>query len=403
MERDVAAGEALREGRMKAGWGAEQSARFYGCALRGVPITRKAYLRMEEGYLPKDPKRRAILVGMFGLPPAIFLSQIAQDVREELDVRPSRAINLKSYRMKLLTSWNQGYKGNATDALKDVERRIQALQNTVLYAPPDTQKEMKQLLCGYLMWFASIAREQGNYALALQYYNNAITLAHQEGYTDFEAAAICARGNLYLDRAYLKEALQDFVFAASFQTPSELKGHILSLQSVTEMRLAQTEKDKTHAMKLMDVTENLAGTMSEDQLYMHSFPMGRYLRFRANVFMVAPIKKLRIPDSAIEILDVLDKRQAASSPDPGKKRHDLYHQMECDIAYARIYTHQEYYPIATTLLQDALDLMQQAKTNIHATNIRTIYDTIKTSEYGKTEEFAQLGVSLMKAQYAQVF
>jgi hypothetical protein len=181
--------------------------------------------------------------------------------------------------------------------------------------------------------------------------------------------------------------------------------HILSLQAVTQMRLAQTPDDKTAALRLIDTTENLAGHAVDDLLYlrmgMRSFPVGRYLRFRANTLMVAPIKKLRSPEQAAEILDELELQNRTRAY--GEKRHNVYHQMECNLAYARVYRDQEYYPIVVTLLQDTLELTQEANSQVHLRSISNLLDDLKATSYGKKEEVAELGIATMKAQYPQIF
>jgi tetratricopeptide (TPR) repeat protein len=410
MLREVEKGNRLRDGRIASGLSADQAASAYGKALKGKPITRKAYLKMEEGYLPKDPKRRLILAGLFGIAPALLLSsdllhsepeQIQSNARKS---KRGKTLNLIEYRAKLLDAEQQGYP-SADEALQEAARRINALHNKIFYVSSQEREEMKLILCGYQTWYADIAREQGNYKLALDHFNMAITLAHQEGFTDFEAAAICQRGNLFLDQQKLKLALQDFQQAASFKTPDQLKGYILSLQAVTQMRLAQTDKDKAAALRLMDETEVLATATIDEMLYQHinmcSFSPGRYLRFRANTLMVAPLKKLRSPDQAAEILDQLEQQDLMDGN--GEKRVNAYHQMECNLAYARIYRDQGYYPIVVTLLQDTLDLTQQVNSQVHLRSISNIYDDLKASNYGESVEMAMLGVAIMKAQYPQIF
>jgi len=405
MSREVEAGSKLREKRIERGWSAEQAASIYGQALKGIPITRKAYLKMEEGYLPKSLKRRAVLAGMLGIAPALLLPEVANEMpQERVSSERGKALNLKEYHSKLLTAEKQGYP-SAHEALRDTLRRINSLHNKVFYVGAQEQEEMKWLLCGYQVWYADIAREQGYHKLALDHYNMAITLAHQEGYTDFEAAATCARGNLFLDQYKLKPALQDFQQAASFKTPDQLKGHILSLLALTQMRLAQRDSDKTEALRLIDETEHLAGSTVDDMLYlqigMRSFPTGRYLRFRANTLMAAPMKRLRSPNQATEILDELELQNRANQY--GEKRLSAYHQMECNLAYARIYRDQEYYPIVVTLLQDTLALTQETNSQVHLRSISNIYDDLKASSYGAREEVAMLGVEIMRAQYPQIF
>jgi len=407
MYRDTQVGNYLREGRINAGLSAEQAASMYGRIVNGTPITRKAYLKMEEGHLPKTLKRRAILAGMLGIAPVLLLPEAVNELPDEImpTERSGKTLNLKEYRSKLLTAEKQGYP-NPSEALRDTAARINALHNRVFYVSTQEQEEMKWLLCGYQIWRGDIAREQGSYQLALSHYNRAITLSHQEGFTDFEAAAICARGNLFLDEYKLKPALQDFQKAATFQTPDQLKGHILSLQALTQMRLAQTDTDKTEALHLIDETEKLAGPQVEDTLYLHSgmrsFPLGRYLRFRANTLMAAPVKKLRSSSQAAEILDSLEIQNRTGRY--GEKRHSVYHQMECNLAYARIFRDQQYYPIALSLLQDTLKLTQEVNSKVHLLSVSNIHNDLRTTSFGKNnEDMAMLGVEITKIQFPSVF
>ncbi|GHO97678.1 hypothetical protein KSF_077260 [Reticulibacter mediterranei] len=405
MSRDEVSGNRLRERRIEAGLSADQAASIYGQALKGVAITRKAYLKMEEGYLPKSLKRRAILAGMLGIAPALLLPEIVNEVStQRVPTEKGKALNIKEYRAKLLTVEKQGYR-SADEALREATRRIHTLHSRIFYVSSQEQEEMKLLLCGYQTLYADIARERGDYKLALAHYNMAITLAYQEGFTDFEAAAICQRGNLFLDQHDLNSALRDFQRAASFKTPDQLRGYILSLQAVTQMRLAHTEQEKTAALRLIDETENLASPTIDDALYQHidtcSFPPDRYLRFWANTLMLAPIKKLRSPGLATEILNELEIRNHGSNAE--EKRHNAYHQMECNLAYARIYKDQEYFPVVSTLLQEALTLAQQINSRVHLRSISNLHNDLKMSSYGKNEEVAMLGVEIMKVQHPHLF
>jgi hypothetical protein len=383
------------------GWSAEQAAGVYGKALKGVPITGKAYLKMEEGYLPKSLKRRAVLASMLGIAPAFLLPDIATENFEDSITPKSKALNLKEYRTNMVTTWKNGYQGSADEILRDTLRRINTLHNKVLYANTIEQEEMKQLLCGYQIWYGDLAREQDSYTRALEHYNMAVTLAHQEKYTDIEAAAICRRGNLYLDQYKLKPALQDFQQAASFEVSDQLKGHILSLLSLTQMRLAHTDQERTAALQLMDSTENMADAPVEETVYLAQYPVGRYLRFRANILMAAPMKKLRSSTQAAEILDELELRNRRDTSTD--KRHNVYHQVECNLAYARIFQDQEYYPVVTTLLQDTLKLTQEVNSKVHLHSILNIHDDLKVTDYGKEESVAELGVAITKAQYPKFF
>src|SRR5713226_6067577 len=195
MLRDVEAGNKLREGRLELGWSAEQSAHVYGEALKGIPITRKAYLRMEEGYLPKDPKRRMILAWMFGLTSTLLLEEnLIQNAQDDFSLpvkisRKRKVIDIAEYHTTLSAYSEQGYNVTVENALRDMTRRLRILHENVLYVRSPQKEEMKQLLCGYHMNLAEITREQGYFKQALDYLNDAIILAQEEHFTDFEATA----------------------------------------------------------------------------------------------------------------------------------------------------------------------------------------------------------------------
>jgi hypothetical protein len=167
------------------------------------------------------------------------------------------------------------------------------------------------------------------------------------------------------------------------------------------MRLAQTEKDRSAALRLMDTTENMTDAPVEETVYLTQYPVGRYLRFRANILMAAPIKKLRSPGQAADILDDLELRNQQDTST--EKRHNIYHQMECNLAYARIYRDQEYYPVVVTLLQDTLELTQEVNSKVHLQSIQTLHYDLRGEDFGKKEEVAELGVAIMRAQFPQIF
>lgn len=196
MSRDVAAGNKLRGERIELEWSADQAASIYGQAVKGTPITRKAYLRMEEGYLPKDPRRRWILARMLGIAPVV-LGLSTPESAKYISYSPSKRakpVDMSEYRAALLSYWKHGSSGSVQGALKDITRRIYALHDTIPYVSPNQKDPLKRLLCGYQMRGAEFVRELGYDAKALDHLNKAVILAHEEEFLDLEAAALYRRG-----------------------------------------------------------------------------------------------------------------------------------------------------------------------------------------------------------------
>jgi tetratricopeptide (TPR) repeat protein len=234
--------------------------------------------------------------------------------------------------------------------------------------------------------------------MALDHFNKAIILSHEEAYHAFEAAALERRGAFFFDTLNLKRAIQDFNAAAAIDTPPQLQGAILAIQGLALMNIARSDREKTQALNLIDQAEHETGPTFEDVLYQQSLPQRRYLRYRARALMAAPVKQLRSPEQATEILDEL------SSITPlGLKRLDLYQQVETNMVQAQVWVDQGYDPIATTTAQESLDLMKQVNSYIHLPALTRIHEVLKTSFYGKSVDVARLGSEIIKAKHFHLF
>lgn len=384
---------------MELGWSADEAAYLYGTFFKGVPCTGKAFLRMEQGYLPDDPKRRMILAGMLGLAPTLLVgADVMKNVEKSIVFLPGvgkkKAIDVEEYQTALVSYWKQDYAGTALDALKDIARRIRTLHDQVLYTGSDQKMQMKRLIVGYHMRFSHIAREQGYFKNALEHIDDATVLAHEEQYLDLEAAAVHHRGAFFFDKGNLKAASHAFQTALSLKAPPQRRGSTLALAGFTGSRLSQTESDRAEALHQLDEAEKLAGSNAGEV----SLTVGGYYLFRARTLMASPIKKLRSPDKALIMLDEMEKLNEPKAP-----RHAIYRQLESNIVQAQVYMDREYYPYATALAQDALDAMQELHSSLHLPDVASIYDNLKQSSYGKDAEVASLGVALNKVRYPAIF
>src|SRR5207249_11595198 len=96
-----------------------------------------------------------------------------------------------------------------------ISKRLQRLHTHVLYSAQHT--EIKQLICGFQIRYAQIAREVGLHAVALDRFNKAIQLSHESGFTDLESAARQCKGSFYFDLAQFGKALPHFQKALTLE------------------------------------------------------------------------------------------------------------------------------------------------------------------------------------------
>lgn len=406
---DGTLGYTLREKRLELGWGATQAATLYGEAVRGEPITRKAYLRMEEGYLPQSPKRRLLLAAMLGMAPAALgISEVvAQAVKApSTSVTHSlkvKALNLKEYRGSLFTFWSQGF-SDPLPALKNISQRIQTLHNNVLYGSLSEKESMKQLLCGFHMIYGSIARAQGFDKPAVEHCKRAIILAHEEGYTDLEAAARHHYGAYFFDKGEFKSAMLQFQKSIDLDAAPFLQGCTLALSGFNQACLATSPGENTKAWRLIDASEGMLDSKPEPEEVIHQVvltPEAFHL-FKARTLVASPSKKLRSPESAEEAMN--EALKLTNSGTDQHKRRAAYRQLESNIVMGQIYLDREYYPIATSLAQDILDLSENfIGAKRHLPFVERIYAGLQSSSYGKDVEVAKLGMQIAKLKHIQLF
>jgi hypothetical protein len=411
---DTHRGQLLREKRLERGWSAETAGVIYGNAVRGKPITEGAIYTLEEGKLPKSVKRRWVLARMFDIPPAVLgLSLVKSSRLPQSLTRRTRPVDVVEYQKTLMAYWKQGYSGTAEEALRDLQYRINALHDHVLYVNSDQKEQMKRLLCGYHMRRAEVAKELGYDGSALDHVNKALILAKEENYTDLTATAYYRRGEIYFDAWNLQTALRDFKAAQSVETkqaltkqinrypiPPQVKGRILNVRGLTQARLAQSDVDLKEALRFVDLSERYISAEDDDNVNLCTLDLTgeRYFINRAKSLLEPPLKKIHLVSEAEEAIAEIRKQS-----DPNLKRFHGYALMSEEVLQAIVYLDKRYYPIATAQIQDALRLMKQMSTTIHLPVANRIYDDLRASSYGKSVEVAELGLQILFIQYPQLF
>lgn len=396
-------GNILRERRLELEWSVEQTSLLYGEAVRGNPVTRKAYLRMEEGYLPKSPKRRMVLAAMLGLTsltlglPELLVSNSAEPLTFVSRPIKTKTLNLREYRTALLTYWKQGYRSDPSAVMKNIAQRIQVLHNNVLYTSSSEKVLMKQLLCGFHIRYGHIAREQGFEKAAVEHFRKAVILAHEERYIELEAAALHHYGSYFFDKGDFKNASLQLKASLECNAAPWIQGCTLALCGFTQACVATSNEEIKGALNLIDASEKKLRE-PEDDIGQVVLTPDSFLLFKARTLVASPLKKLRIPNKAEEATTECLKQMQTDA-----KRHAAYRKLESSIVLSQVWLDREYYPIATTLAQDSLKLGEELESDIHLQFVDRIYTSLKTSSYGKDMEVAKLGIQLTKLKHIQMF
>nr|BBH86365.1 hypothetical protein KTC_11160 [Thermosporothrix sp. COM3] len=402
-------GRVIRNKRIEKGWSAEKLGSLYGNAVRGYPVQQDAIYMIEEGHLPKNIKRRLVLAGLLGIPPLL----LCPDLQAEADVSiPEHPLDRTEYTTALNAYWQKGYKGSPEHALNDLHERLQTLHNSVLYASAPQKEQIKRLLCSYHVRRAYIANELGRASLALSHFHKAITLATEEEFTDLHAMALYRRGEFFFDRAELKHAEQDLqavlqltrsTSSSSNKTrkyapPERIKGRALNILGLTQVWKARNEAAFGQALKLIDESEKYIELDPGGDIYTIELTPQFYLINRARALVEVNNVKLQRSTQAQDILDELEQHQARK----GKRIHN-YERLNNIFILARSHFGKGYYPIATTLAQEALSLMEEMQSYIHLPVIKRLYEDLSSTSYGKSDDVAALGLQILFLEYAGMF
>lgn len=405
MSKDKELGKLLQTKRLEHGWLVEQVATLYGGAIHGKPVTEGTIYMMEEGVIPKDPKRRWVLSRIFSISPVALGLKTVPPPRIPRSTRRTQPVDIKEFQSALHSYWTQGYQGQPETALVDLEYRINSLHDHVLYVRSPEKDQMMRLLCGFHMRRAEVARELSYDKIALDHVNKAVILAKEHNYIDLAATALYRRGEIAFDKWKLPIALKDFNTSLSFDRtptrypiPPQIKGRILAMKGLSQARLATTGQEIQEALDVVDASEKYINSERYDSICALNLTGERYYIDRAKSLVGPGNKKLHLSNQAEEAIVELEK-YAHKNP----KRFHSYYQMEEKIVQALIYLDRGYYPIATSLLQNALDEMKQMKSTIHLPIANRIYEQLQESSYGKSTEVAELGLQLLFLQIPQLF
>lgn len=389
-------------------WSAEKLGKLYGEKIDGRPVTARWIQSMEKNNdIPVDPKRRLILATLLGISPFLFgLSEEfirSQEISSSQNLsHKEKSIDLKDYDSTLRSYWKLYYANTVHDNILDIKRRINNLENLILYTSTNQKRTMQRTLCNYLILIANMARDQKEYEIAISYLNNAAILAKENEHNDLYAAALYRRGYVYFDMwdifrnsEYLARSIKNYEAAKKLDryVGSSLKGSILLEGGHAYAHTVLTNQDKNQSLKMLDQGGKIVQQSNFEQLedieYFLKLSEYVYHNDKASAFLA-----FGWYNTAYDEL-LLVKEGIA----PGFKRRNAYH----NILLARTFSGQKLYPIATAAIEDALSTIKSIKSSVHLARIAKIYRGLKESSFGKSTEVASLGVELMKAQNQRLF
>lgn len=401
---DKELGRLLRDERLTRGWQLETIAQLYGVAATGKPVTTGAIYMFEAGKLPQSKTRRWILATIYGIAPLALGLEVPRSTRiSSYSSYKPRSVDVVEFRETLYSYWTHGYSGTPEQALVDVASRIRALHDNVLYSSQST--EMKRLLIGYHLRRSEIARELFYNKTALDHLNKAVILARDEDFSDLEAAALYRRGEFFYDTRNYTSALENLKAAQaldvssvtpSFPIPSHVLGRIINVRGVVEANLAQSQQDMLKATKLIDSASKYITPVIDPDLCTIDLEESRYYVDRAKAMIAPASYKLRIPEEGLEsALKILDSGSA-------HPRFQVYDTVDSYLIQSACYLTQGLYPIACASLHDAVEKMREINTPQLLSYAINLFEMLKRSNYGKSIEVAELGLSLLFLQHPQL-
>ncbi|GCE47918.1 hypothetical protein EI42_05006 [Thermosporothrix hazakensis] len=394
-------GKIIRAARIEKGWSVEIVAKLYGEALRGKSVDVNTIYCIEEGIVPKDMRRRAVLAEILNIPPMLLGLDLSVGALDETPPTNSKKISAKIVEKALLSYWEQGPK-EPHRAMKDLANKIQSLHNNVLYTSSPEKEKMKKLLCACHIRRAYLANELGLSSVALDHLDKAILLAREEGLKDLEIISLYRKGEFYFDKWDLKkgtpllQAALDGAKAAAL--PTSIKGRILVIYGLACARQATGQKDVQHSIKMIEQSEHfIDGGRLENGIY--TLEHDRFFLFQnlGKGFVETP--KLKSPRNAIEIADEMEKLSH-----PNRKRFYAYESLNMTLIRLQAYQAMGYQEIAIEMALQALQDMKKMHSFVHLPVLTRTYENAKETPYGRhSEEVAELGVQLLFCQYSGLF
>ena len=252
----------------------------------------------------------------------------------------------------------------------------------------------------------NILRDHFRFDDALKHLNRAVALSSilATDYSEKEiyVHALMRRGILYFDKGkiaiyrnpklsnqYFDLAAKDFndALKQSDHTDPQVKGDVLLLVGATMTYSSQDKHDISKSLKMVEDAERFALAGSDKD-------KGIYYLDRASAFIASPMDNLRDLSGTFEAL-----REEEKDIPPDLPRRYSY----MSIIEAMAHFEKGWYPTATQIARDALEVAQSVQSGVNITRLANLYQRLQESSYGKSIEVAEFGIELIKVQYPSLF
>jgi hypothetical protein len=353
-----------------------------------------------------------MLLGLQSLDDLLSLQEQAPTLLTKIpSVSQHRNIDLTEFQLTLGTYLNSWRACTVGDVVDEVMERIYHLHDRVLYVDKGQRRRMMQILYGYHLLLATIARDYRHFGTAIVHINKALKLAKLIENKQLHAHALFKRGFIFFDRwetstkqehADLRRAINNY--DAAWQVGGIMVSHGLLTSNISP-HLAGTislEGGHAHAHDIQDDAARknafkwmeLGGKAVDTYEFEGDMPLVRLTIQTYYNDMGSALITTGDPDEALRYLHSIDR-----GVDTQIKRLHAY----TDIQLARVYLAKKYYPIATTLATNALMAVRDANSSVNIARITRIYEGLKASGYDEDREVTKLGIALMTAQRPDLF
>jgi tetratricopeptide (TPR) repeat protein len=402
-EKTETFGMQVRRCRDHIGMGAEELGMLYARALGRASYSRRRIEQMEQNdAFPNDPTRRWIiaqLVRMSAIFPAASVLQLPLPSPAAVPSlsKPS-SFDLQELHVRLQHYWSEGYPGSLEEAKKALHTILKQIVRATPTMSGKQRTQAYRLLCGYHILLAvDLCRGQGNTRGFLHHIDQVLAIASANNYEDLVAVAYQQRQTFFLDQGNYEQALAEHAAAMQLKAvPGQLQGKMLAEAARARAALAHTQQERTAALFWADQSEQSIETSSLlDFPYFVAFDREKYLLNRAMTLMGSPLKRIRTPEEATQCL--------AETKRSTEKLFSAHRQAHHDIIQAAIALDQEWYPVAVTLLDEAINQLERIHSRVHFYELSRLYQQLKASPYGEQAEVTVLHIGMLRLQYPELF
>ncbi|HLZ55331.1 MAG TPA: hypothetical protein VKR06_00175 [Ktedonosporobacter sp.] len=364
-------------------------------------ITEKAVRDLENRDIGMDSyKRRRFLADLFNIPPILLGITSLEAVIKQQEGQPhpnasqaiptsplqKTSIDIIEYHDALVAYWEANHTDTAEAAMQNILERMNHLSTALPSVRGWQEASLVALTCQYHQLAAVIVCDQAYFDSALDHLNKAVMLAKHLQDDELRSLALYRRAGVYFDRWELfldhrdiVYALRDYSAAHSLEhaIPAQLKGAILLEFGNAQAKIAQSQEEKSQALRHIDEAGTIVrqGQFDDDGHFL-SLSEEWYHNDRG-----ATLIALGRSGEALREL-ALVKRQAH----PDFARRYAYN----DLLEAQAYMGKGQFPLATTMAEASLIVMKEIHSRVNIARISRISTQLKESTYRNNPEVARL-------------